>query len=152
MPRRAGPNLSGDPAVDGAIQAPPTSTCAGQILTTQRGMASDGTGRTGPQGGMPGRRVVPPRSSDARPRRRVAAHLCGSACKAGTRQRPRTRLGPARGSLGATRQLRLRHDRLVGSEDFLLRLAVEQSDELVTLDRLAAEQDLRRLAQVVAVL
>src|SRR3954447_17665430 len=94
-----------------------------------------------------------PRLGDRRPLRPVVrAHLRRPAGEAGPRERPRTRLGAALRSLGATRLERLRHDRLVGPEDILLRLAVEQPHELVALDGLAPEQDLGRLLEILAVL
>src|SRR4051794_10881836 len=78
----------------------------------------------------------------------VAAHVRGAAGEARARQRPwALALRLARGRLGRG----LRHDRLVGSEDLVLGLAVEQLDELLALDRLAPHQDVRGLVELRAV-
>src|SRR4051794_23953206 len=83
----------------------------------------------------------PPSLSWAKP-------LLGAAAgEAGGRQRPRAlalRLA-LRGRLVGSR---LRHDRLVRAEDVGLGLALEQPDELVAFDRLAAEQDVRRVVEL----
>src|SRR3954447_6745119 len=76
--------------------------------------------------------------------------LGAAACEAGSRQWPRAlalRLA-LRGRLVGSR---LRHDGLVRPEDVLLGLALEQPDELVALDRLAAQQDVRRVVELLAV-
>src|SRR5918992_2108602 len=70
-----------------------------------------------------------------------AGHLGGAAGQAGTRERPRgLALGLALG-LGRLRA-GLRDHRLLTAEDLFLRLALQQLDELLALDRLAADQDL----------
>src|SRR4051794_26475513 len=81
----------------------------------------------------------------------TAGKLVGAATgEAGARQRPRAlalRL-PLRGRLVRSR---LWHDGVVRAEDVLLGLALEQPDELVALDRLAAQQDVRRVVELLAV-
>src|SRR5262245_29858501 len=80
-----------------------------------------------------------------------APHLGGAAAgEAGTRTRARLGTLARRpllllgGSLGLLRLF------VVGREDLLLRLALEQGDELLGLDRLALEQDLRDRVELLA--
>src|SRR4051794_24432336 len=79
----------------------------------------------------------------------VAARLGGAAGEAGPRQRPRALA--LRLALGRLVRRRLRHDRLVRPEHLVLGLAVEELDELVALDRLAAQQDVRGVVEFLAV-
>src|SRR5438270_270259 len=82
----------------------------------------------------------------------VGAHLGRATRKPGPRQRPRSRaFGTALRGLRAWRR-RLRDHGLVGSEDLLLGLAVEQLDELLALDGLPADKDLGGVVELVAVL
>src|SRR4051794_6121109 len=81
----------------------------------------------------------------------TAGKLVGAATReAGARQRPRAlslRLARRRRLVRS----RLRHDGLVGPEDVRFGLAVQELDELVALDRLAAQQDVRRVVELLAV-
>src|SRR4051794_5452717 len=71
--------------------------------------------------------------------------------EAGTRHGPRALA--LRLALLRRRQLgRLRDDRLVRAEHVALSLAVEQLEELVALDRLATQEDLRGVGELLAVL
>src|SRR5919199_3411095 len=69
------------------------------------------------------------------------ARLGGAAREAGARQRPRRRRGQPARQLRALRRAALR--RLGRPEDLLLGAAREQRLELLALDRLAGEQELR---------
>src|SRR5689334_2478973 len=77
---------------------------------------------------------------------RLRKLLRAAAREAGARRRPRSlalRLALRRRLV----RRRLRHDWLVGPEDVLLGPALEQADELVALDGLAAQQDVRRVVE-----
>src|SRR4051794_16198868 len=98
----------------------------------------------------PRRRVARGCGSGKRAARTVAAHVRSTTGEARPRQRPRAlALRLALGRLLVGRGLR--DHRLVGTEDLVLGLAVEQLDELVALDRLAAQQDVRRVVELLAV-
>src|SRR3954454_12917573 len=77
------------------------------------------------------------------------------ACGTARQSRPRQRLGPGRRlAFALPRRLRRRRGihRLVGAEDVAFGLAVEELDELLALDRLAPEQDVGHVVELVAVL
>src|SRR4051794_1026886 len=112
------PRVSGS----GRFQTPAGSRANGPVPTVSATRLGDVGARLGPAAG---------------------AHFRRAAGEAGTRQRPRPGVGTALRSLGAFGELRLDDDRLVGPEDLFLALAGEQPDELVPLDRLPLEQDLR---------
>src|SRR3954452_6702960 len=81
----------------------------------------------------------------------TAGKLVGAATgEAGARQRPRA-LALRLRLRGRLVRSRLWHDGLVRPEDFVLGLALQQPDELVALDRLAAQQDVRRVVELLAV-
>src|SRR5215831_5922292 len=90
-----------------------------------------------------------PRSGQPRRLDLAAAHVGGAAREARTRQRSR------RLATGAVRRRRRQRQlgggRLLGAEHFDLVLALEQGKELLLLDRLALDEDLGDLAQVLLV-
>src|SRR5262245_1110723 len=82
----------------------------------------------------------------------VGPHLGRAAGKAGARARDRARALAAGLALRLGRRLRLVGGLFVGAEDLVLGLARQQLLELLGVDRLALEQDLRDLVETLAML
>src|SRR6185437_5859765 len=97
-----------------------------------------------------GGREAAPTSGQGRRLRVGAAHIRGASGQPGARQRTWGFTAGAIGRRGRDRQLG--RGWLLSAEDFLLVLAVEQCLELLLLDRLALDEDLGDLCQVVFVL